>query len=1101
MPDIGKLRAAAHRIGTSILSLSPSSSTTAPHTPTPYPSTSKVTLDEPRCRCGAPLTVQKESRRNASQWIPSSSSTTTTTPDFAGLLDHLSGSPRPYRHHDQQQQHSTTLGNLFFYPSFYADLVRQPRLARFLRRRLNRYYRSNHLPLLHSNNRHLPLLIPPTTTRSQLLPPYLLPNGSHALPSFLLPPLLQVGFGATYTSDTSQGKKSLDGQSSFVPHHHLSTRYSSTLGATVSRNDHASDLASPVHDPPPVRASEPSQQATLSPRRKSRWHPVQNPKYPPNQNPYWTPGTTEYAEKSSAAYRNVLSRHISQGAIHAAVKYYYYAAKKLHTNLSNALLRRQARLFLHQAMEPLVPLGDTEEMEKMIDFFEHTAQMRPQRLSFNLLLEGYVKQVNVEKAFEVLDRMRERRYKIEPPTYTQLITLCARRRDAEGARLIFKRLVESRKPIPLITYSALMNANVEAGQWDEAIAIFEFLDSHEHGHPLKPDLSVCTTLMKAYILMGAPFNEVMRLYKEMVSRDIKPSSRTFALLLQGACNIGALEIAEDIFAKMEKGTPPDGKPYLNVYTFSIMIRGFIRAGQQEQAREYYEEMIRRGIQPSAATWSTMIGAYASVPGGDAYRIIQKMIEDYVQVHLRDSEGSPGRPMDRTIHNSKALDSIYGPFITAYAQSAGSTARSPRRTDAESVSEEEDSSAYTRAFAAFQRLQSLPGYRPSIHIYTALLDLCRKANDIPRLGSIWESTVKLALSLTGTDYTKYLHLRGDGPSRGNDLEQQRIDPSRRNMLCLPFSIYIDAMSSNHRHQDIADTWLQMQRLGFGFDAGNWNHLIVALLRAGEVDRAFWTAEKVILQPRYENREALTDAAEEVKQIDVPEDSELDSSLVETNLPSEAEQIMAARTETPIRPPNRAHEQHLGEKENFDDYGRNISIPEISESSATPSVAEAEELSGTVDGVDDRTGIMVPSERSDAATVMSTGQGQMVTPTDASKQGSTMPSSLESREVYETPEEVKRSSLVRRYEALIKNRHDKIWRVFASTLHELDKALKTLESKTRTTYEGDDPVALEEALSARKEAIAAYRNLDEQYPLTLKEVYRFRGLTGRKIRALV
>jgi hypothetical protein len=76
-----------------------------------------------------------------------------------------------------------------------------------------------------------------------------------------------------------------------------------------------------------------------------------------------------------------------------------------------------------------------------------------------------------------------------------------------------------------------------------------------------------------------------------------------------------------------------------------------------------------------------------------------------------------------------------------------------------------------------------------------------------------------------------------------------DPTRRrlqeNILCIPLSIYIDALSAAGLHLDIASIWKKFQEIGYTFDSHNWNHLAVALVRAGEPERAFEVVEKVII----------------------------------------------------------------------------------------------------------------------------------------------------------------------------------------------------------------------------------------------------------------
>jgi len=78
--------------------------------------------------------------------------------------------------------------------------------------------------------------------------------------------------------------------------------------------------------------------------------------------------------------------------------------------------------------------------------------------------------------------------------------------------------------------------------------------------------------------------------------------------------------------------------------------------------------------------------------------------------------------------------------------------------------------------------------------------------------------------------------------GNDPSANRL---LNNILCLPLSMYIDALSAAGEHEEIAYVWREFQEQGFSFDAHNWNHLTVALVRAGQLERALQIVESVIL----------------------------------------------------------------------------------------------------------------------------------------------------------------------------------------------------------------------------------------------------------------
>ena len=62
---------------------------------------------------------------------------------------------------------------------------------------------------------------------------------------------------------------------------------------------------------------------------------------------------------------------------------------------------------------------------------------------------------------------------------------------------------------------------------------------------------------------------------------------------------------------------------------------------------------------------------------------------------------------------------------------------------------------------------------------------------------------------------------------------------------PTAIHMDALSAAGAHAEVAELWRTVRDHGFALDSHNWNHLIVVLLRAGEIERAFLILERVII----------------------------------------------------------------------------------------------------------------------------------------------------------------------------------------------------------------------------------------------------------------
>lgn len=708
-----------------------------------------------------------------------------------------------------------------------------------------------------------------------------------------------------------------------------------------------------------------------------------------------------------------------------------------HIAKSSIIIR--VRLSLHRVSVAHMRARDILHSEEIIDRAK-AYESEDQRLivttrAYNPLLRLYAMSARLRDATHLVETMEDRGAKLDSHSYGSLLSLYANLKDPKNAQLVFNEMQKHVKVVPQLAYTSLMNAYVEAGFWDEAVAIFDELDAHPTGDPLKPDTHTCTTLLKCYVLMGAPLEATATLFQRMQERGIRLNERGHTLLLQAACEAGSFEIAESIFANWDDSQDRNS---IDVFVFTVMIRGLLRVGKKEAANEYYQEMVKRGIQPTSVTWSVLLQAYAGDTDPNTRRVLNDLLAEYANKNpaTRQQWGGDGEHnvKDQGVFRGTAYANVYGPVIAAYA-------RLVQPNGNESVSDETQSpNSVTsvqkmEAIDLFKEYLSKPGAKPSISMYTALLDMYRKAGDMQGVHDIWSYIINLAI-----DKVKSLNrpaFRED--SAGHELSDPfQVPRSHRNLLCLPLSIYIEAVSVRHMHQSVADTWTHVQQLGFGFDAGNWNHLIVALLRAGEADRAFWTAEELLkMADQLESRGRQTDERDPT--------------------PTEPAILSQEITDSPIRPPNRGYQYHNKNAEKRYTYRSRRParfVPPTTSTESYKSLASADSSDLTPDLIKDSFESGIDSE----------GKGQ-----HSSILESSTPPELEVRS---------RRHLTASY-SLIRRHHDMHqWHLFSDTIRRLEHELWQLKATDSPAaspgHEGHNLLEhLEASYTRTSNAIALYR----------------------------
>ncbi|OCB89571.1 hypothetical protein A7U60_g3263 [Sanghuangporus baumii] len=509
----------------------------------------------------------------------------------------------------------------------------------------------------------------------------------------------------------------------------------------------------------------------------------------------------------------------------------------------------------------------------------------PDLATYNIILKGVAQRDDMQSLNTLLDQMRDSAVPPNINSYTTIIKILARRRDVLGAEAMFKRMVREGITLDRIAITTLMNAHVEAGSWRGVIRIFDYISASQL-RDIKLGVEVFNTLLKAYVLIGAPLDVVIRIFQRLEKADIKPTNRTFALLIQSACSAGRIDIASKLFVKMEnleKDWTTDVDVTKEVLT--IIMAAYLRIGNRAQARVIYEDMQRRGIQPTAYTYASILRSYSDAGFAENMRIAQEFLDSLVSIPP-DERGWVQPAFGR----EDAMAFVYAPLINAHA----------KKLDVEMAEQ------------LYQEFMEHSKH-PTIGILALLMDAYRRAGDIDGVQRVWPQVFDLACKRTD---------EADALLDTDDVKGKFFRSRRRgDLLCIPLSIYIDALSHAGKHIEIAHTWNKLRENGFQFDAHNWNHLVVALVRAGQPVRAFEVVEKVILPYQLQSHHIIRERTEKVDSPLLFDKEEIQKEIEEEPFIAKIERSHFKRPHLLERlrrrfrgvafrePPNMAHELHL------------------------------------------------------------------------------------------------------------------------------------------------------------------------------------------------
>ncbi|KAF9534674.1 hypothetical protein CPB83DRAFT_842736 [Crepidotus variabilis] len=406
----------------------------------------------------------------------------------------------------------------------------------------------------------------------------------------------------------------------------------------------------------------------------------------------------------------------------------------------------------------------------------------------------------------------------DPRLYTVMFSHFAIRKNTKAADALFQDALRLGVVPDEKMTSALMNVYAQAGSWKSALSIFRDL-SKQIGRS-KPSLSVYNVMFQTHLLLGAPFKVMTELFLKLKYRiRIQPNQHTYAILITSACESGHLSVALDLVKEIKQTQKTQNRSdLLSVHIMTVIMSTCLKHNEKAKAKEILDEMLSLGMRPTDVTYAQIIKYLgASRMQGDL-----DQAEEFVKGFLESPE-----ELDRLGEVSKKKQPIANIYLPLLAGPA----------------ERGDYVEVERLFEAFLKASG----RPSIAIYHKLLLTYRNAGELGKAMDVWPLIWDLAES---EPFVK-------DPLPGESPEIEETDIHMANIQA-PLSIYMDILSKTGKHHQLADVWFTLQRRGFGFDIQNWNFLVVVLIRAGQLERAFEVMEKIIL-PNQRSNEINDDIA--------------------------------------------------------------------------------------------------------------------------------------------------------------------------------------------------------------------------------------------------
>ena len=514
---------------------------------------------------------------------------------------------------------------------------------------------------------------------------------------------------------------------------------------------------------------------------------------------------------------------------------------------------------------------NAQEVGPAQSVFDRLNTLRPSVKAYNSMLLLYTSLGDVDQAVTMFDALLDSGVKADVASYTTLISLFAHQRDVENAEHIFGSMEAAGLKPDGIACAALLNAYVEAANWQGAATRWSALPHH-----LRSDPNVANVILKAFVLLAYPTAHILTLFRAIS----KPTVHDWALAILSAADNADLDTARDLFEEMDRlaNRRRSRSPRPNVYIFSILLHGYLKIGDAASSRSVYDEMQARGIMPSSVTYGMIIASFTNTGNVSGLRQAHDFATTILDRSMSEKGGARG----------KIAENLVGPLLVA----------SGGIRDLESAEE---------YFATGAGHSS-----PTVPMYTKLMDAYRKAGEADSVLDIWRKIYRAAKDKvsngSGLDFAK--------SGKVGDMNAGRL--ASDNSLCIPLSIALDTFASTGRYTDVRRIWEEVSGTGLGRDAENYNHYAAALAKTGDIEGAFAVVSDVLL-PRYDEVLQRREVAQRPPAGTFVRQSQFDlvhgahfglrPELNTIETPANLLEELGDRDNPPHRPPNRRHEQRF------------------------------------------------------------------------------------------------------------------------------------------------------------------------------------------------
>ncbi|XP_002963135.2 pentatricopeptide repeat-containing protein At3g22470, mitochondrial [Selaginella moellendorffii] len=300
-------------------------------------------------------------------------------------------------------------------------------------------------------------------------------------------------------------------------------------------------------------------------------------------------------------------------------------------------------------------------------------------------------------------------------TYNMMLKLLQEAGKYLDMARLAKEMENDDIPRTVETSKILLVSLFKGGYVEDALEVFSQMERSSSPPGFNEYKYVIDRMLRSECYLVVPV-----LYKGLMTAGHAPDSYVYNAVISSLCNVANMDEAMKVFSKMKD------KSTIDLFTYTILIDGYIKCHNVTGATRLFLEMLERGCLPGEEIFNLLFGLHAKAGELDeAVNLFRKIAENGCQPTVK----SYGMLLDTfaMVNNLEGAHAFYMELIgkNIYPSSVSCNSLLSRLSKAGKT---------TLALTFFREMKSFPGTKPNGITYNIAIDLFGKT---AKFAEAWE----------------------------------------------------------------------------------------------------------------------------------------------------------------------------------------------------------------------------------------------------------------------------------------------------------------------------------------------------------------------------